>query len=148
MAEEKPQWIETMLNLYSEGRGDIEVCKELKITRTQFNQYCADVPAFAELVERGRDYAEAWWMEQGRINLKNKEFVPAIWQWNMINRYNWSSKKDSAADRDPHLNVDKLRDELFQKMPELARTLNWNPSTQVIDLDESRKAVVKASGKK
>lgn len=145
MANEKPQWIETMLNLYSEGRGDIEVCKELKITRKQFNQYCADVPAFADLVERGRDYAEAWWMEQGRTNMKNKEFVFAIWQANMVNRYNWGSKKE-AAGVSPNLNVDKLREELFLKMPELARTLNWNPNT-VLSLDDARKAVAKSSGK-
>ena len=138
MAKEKPEWIETMLSLYESGRSDVEVCKELKITRKQFDQYCSEVPAFAALVERGRDYSEAWWLEQGRVNLKNKEFVTALWQFNVINRLGWSNKREASPDQ--HQNLDKIRDELRRVMPDLARTLN------ITDMGEvSREAVKKTS---
>lgn len=142
MADEKPQWIETMLDLYQAGRADVEVCKELRITRKQFETYMAEVPAFAELVQRGRDYAEAWWLEQGRVNLKNKDFVTALWTYNLANRYGWSSKRETSQ-VDPNLNIDKLKDELRKALPDLGKMLN----SDVIDLDDARRAVVKTSGR-
>lgn len=135
--EKRTTWIDDMLSCYEVGMSDVEVCKELRITRKQFEQHCADIPEFAALVERGRDYSEAWWLEQGRKNLKNKEFVTALWQFNVVNRLGWSSKRESAAP-EAHLNLDKLRDELRKALPDLARTLN------VVTLDDARQAVVKS----
>jgi hypothetical protein len=143
MADEKPQWIETMLSLYEAGRSDTEVCKELRITRKQFEQYMSDVPAFAELVQRGRDYAEAWWLEQGRVNLKNRDFVTALWQFNMVNRHGWNSKRE-VSPADSNLNLDKLKDELRRALPDLGKMLN----TDVIDLNAARQAVQVTSGKR
>ena len=141
MAKEKPEWIEKLLSLYSQGMSDVEVCKELEITRTQFDSYCAEVPAFAALVERGRDYSEAWWLEQGRVNLKNRDFVTALWQFNVVNRLGWSSKREAAVEK--HENLDKLRDELRKALPDLARRLNVTGN--VIDLTDARLAVEKTS---
>jgi hypothetical protein len=139
----KTHWTETLLDLYQSGRSDVEVCKELKLTRKQFEQYMSESDAFADLVQRGRDYAEAWWMEQGRVNLKNRDFVTTLWQFNMVNRHGWASKRESAQ-VDPNLNLDKLKDELRKALPEIGKMLN----TDVIDLDDARRAVVKTSGKK
>jgi hypothetical protein len=139
-AEPKVSWVDTMLSLYSEGMGDSEVRKELGITRAQFDEYCQTVPAFAALVERGREYAEAWWWSAGRKNIKNKDFVVAIWQQNMTNRYGWSNKRESPAETT--INVDKLREELRKALPDMAAMLN------VITPEIGRKAVVSSLERK
>jgi hypothetical protein len=142
MADEKPQWIETLLSLYSEGMSDAEVIKELKITRQQFDDYCRDVPAFAELVARGRDYSEAWWLTQGRVNLKNKDFVTALWVFNVKNRLGWGDKKELPDNS--NFNYDKINEELRRVAPELMA--KYHPGA-VISLGDARNAVVKSSGK-
>jgi hypothetical protein len=136
----KANWVDSMLDLYSSGRGDAEVRKELGITRDQFDQYCQDVPAFAALVQRGREYSEAWWWAAGRENIKNRDFVTAIWQTNMAQRFGWHAKKESQTEAT--LNVDKLREELRRVLPDMANMLN------VVPQDVGRMAVVKSLERK
>lgn len=117
-------WIDRMLDLYSEGRSDIEVCRDLGITRKQFDNYMATSTAFKDLVDRGRDYAQAHWFSQARTNIKNKEFMTELFKFWMVNNYGWSSSKaDTKRDPNEAVNLDKLKEELKNKMPELALLL-------------------------
>ena len=131
MSEEKKDWTETMVDLYSEGCSDAEVIKELKITRKQFEQYCADVPKFAELVERGRDYAEAWWLEQGRkaVKEKNNSFPQSLYFNSMANKYGWSNKSDNKSGVEATLNLDRLKEELRKALTDIHKMVN------VIEMD-------------
>lgn len=129
--------VDRMLSLYANGYSDIEVCKEIKISFKQFVEYC-DNPGFKNIVDYGRDAAQAWWMTQGRTNLTNKEFVTELWKYNMTNRFGWASKSEAKRDITETVNIDKLKAELKDKMPELAMLLG-EPLDQRKVVSESRK---------
>ena len=122
----KTGWVDQMMEAYNEGASDEEVIKTLGITRTQFDNYCHDVPAFAELVERGRDYAKAWWMEQGRkaIKEKNDAFPQSLYAYSMANKYGWSSKSDRTNTTVDLVSYDKAREELARILPQISSMLN------------------------
>lgn len=129
-------WVKKMLDLYSEGMTDVEVCKEMQITRRKFEEYCATSPEFAAIVEAGRDYAEAFWVSLPRKNLYNKSFMTEAWKFYMANRYAWGTKqevKEKFADYD----IDKVREELRRRYSALGKTLN------VIDMEVVRKGIGK-----
>lgn len=110
-------WTQRLLELYEEGRSDIEVCKELGITKRQFNNYITQSPGFRQLVEMGRDRAEAWWMEQSRGSLRDRDFNTVLWNKHMQNRYGWSDKQDTrSANVNLEGDVEKLTLELKQKL--------------------------------
>src|SRR5690349_289012 len=58
-------WADHMIRLYSEGCGDVEVCKEIKIPYKEFQRRERDDKNFRELVEFGRLARKAWWLEVG-----------------------------------------------------------------------------------
>lgn len=110
-------WAMRLLSLYEEGRSDIEVCKELGITKRQFNNYIAQSPGFRQLVEKGRDLAEAWWMEQSRGALRDRDFNTGLWNKHMQNRYGWTDKQDTrSANVNLEGDVAKLTEELKMKL--------------------------------
>lgn len=129
-------WVEKMLRLYSEGMTDVEVCKEMQITRRKFEEYCSNSPEFKAIVEAGRDYAEAFWVSQPRKNLQNKNFMTEAWKFYMANRYAWGTKqevKEKLSDYD----LDKIREELRKRYGALGQALN------VIDMETVRKGIAK-----
>lgn len=120
--QEDGDLVDKMLRLYASGYSDIEICKEIKISFKQFVDYC-DNPGFKNIVDYGRDAAQAWWMSQGRVNLTNKEFMTELWKYNMTNRFGWATKSEAKRDSTESVNIDKLKAELKEKMPELALLL-------------------------
>lgn len=137
MADGAKGWVEEMIDYYSQGMTDVEVCKELKITRKQFNEYLQD-PNFAELVETGRDYAEAFWVSLPRKNLHDKTFMVDAWKFYMANRYAWGTKTE-RKETSEH-NLEKIKEQLRAALPELGRTLN------IIDMGTVRKGITKQNG--
>lgn len=122
--ETNKDWVTTALALYNEGGSDEEVIKAIGITRSQFDTYCQSVPAFQDLVERGRDYAKAWWLEQGRkaVKEKNNSFPQSLYAYSMANKYGWSNKSESKT-ANVELNLDRDADRLRQALPEMAKLL-------------------------
>jgi hypothetical protein len=62
-------------------------------TRPDFNQ------EFSETIKEARDKCEAWWEQQGRVNLKDKDFNATLFMMNMVNRFKWrrETKDDSTT---------------------------------------------------
>lgn len=132
-------WLAKMIPLYQEGRSDVEVCKELGITLKYFEGLYTSHPKFKELVDRGRDYAQAWWYEQGRKNLDNKSFMTELWKFNMANRHGWATKNDTKNLTPEAVNLDKVREEFKTILPELA-ALAGQPLDQRKIVSESAKS--------
>ena len=90
-------WIDTMLNLYSQGLSDIEVLAEMRVPKRKFEEYMKSKD-FREIVETGRMLSEAYWLKMGRVGAQSKGSVDsAIWSFNMQNRFGWASKQDTRA---------------------------------------------------
>ena len=117
-------WAEIATRLYLEGASDDEVIKALEITQSQFDHYCQTVDAFRDLVERGRTYAKAWWIEQGRkaVKEKNNSFPQSLYAYSMANKYGWSNKKDPGPVT-LDIPLDKAKDDLKKALPEMAKLL-------------------------
>ena len=118
-------WEEKILDLYSQGMSDYEVMTQLRLHDSTFKRFMAE-PDFAEVIQFGRQCSRAWWEEQGRINLNNKDFNSALWKTNVQNRLGWSDKtstheSDSGFER--ALSGDELDREIEARMRKHRLTL-------------------------
>lgn len=84
----------TALQQYAEGASDQEVAKELRIPMSRFKRLYSSDEHFRSVIDDGRGHALAWWMKEGRTNLKNKQFSYVGWFQNMKNRYGWADKAE------------------------------------------------------
>lgn len=124
----RPEWIKKITDSYAAGMSDIEVCRELDITMKTFSETYEENEGFRKLVDHGRMLSNAWWMEQGRKNLWNKEFVTPLWTFNMKNRFGWADKTEvnkNGEQLDLNTNLDDLRTKLHKALPKLLK--NYAP---------------------
>lgn len=102
----KKQGLETMpkgwqvhvLELYAEGASDVEVRAAIYKLRGSFSQtlwdrWMSEEEEFHEVIKKGRELAQAWWENNGRINLYNRDFNSTLWYMNMKNRYGWADSQ-------------------------------------------------------
>lgn len=117
--------------LYAQGASDVEVARLMELSETEFYQFEQDHPAFATFLAKGRTLAKAWWYEQHRSNLRNKEFNTSLYNFAMKNRFGWADKVDTndTTDKDP-VNLDQAKAQLdsalkklMKKDPVLARSI-------------------------
>lgn len=104
-----------IIDLYKQGYSDVEVCRELEITKRQFEKMKAVNPIFREVIERGNDYAEAWNLEQSRVNLQNKDFNTTLFNTRMQNMFGWSQKVDQNT-KALNVNAEMSKEELLKKL--------------------------------
>lgn len=95
-----PDWVGQVKEEYEQGASDVEVCKVLNITMTEFDNYYASNANFARLIDIGRMMSKAWWYSQGRKALANKEFNSPVWNFNMKNRFGWADKTENYSRED------------------------------------------------
>lgn len=106
-----------MIQLYTDGASDREICKSLKITYSDFDKRYKSDETFQKLVDFGRLAAHAWWLELGRKGasgaIKGFNFQP--WYANMKNRFGWSDKVENVNSDDKP--VEQLsQDELISRI--------------------------------
>ena len=77
-----PKFCPVVIKMMSDGASIAEVCKTLKICLSSFTRYEKKHEEFGLAAGRGREVSKAWWLEQGRINLYNKQFNTALWYIN------------------------------------------------------------------
>lgn len=94
MAELPKDYDITALKNYAEGASDQEVAKELRIPMSKFKRLYSTDEHFRSVIDDGRGHALAWWMKEGRVNLRNKQFSYVGWFQNMKNRYGWADKAE------------------------------------------------------
>jgi hypothetical protein len=118
-----------MVTLYAEGRSDLAVCKEIGLSKKRFNHYYDNNPSFRELVDYGRELAQAWWEDQSRINLQNKDFNANLYKTRMANAYGWHDKvQTDNKNVNAEMDLARLRQELVDRLPEVMKLI---PAEQV-----------------
>ena len=95
-------WYNEVLSLYSEGGADVEVKAMIYEWRGSFSnnlwdRWMEEEVEFWETIKKGRLLAEAWWVRNGRTNLKDKEFNYTGWYMQMKNRFGWSDKTETKV---------------------------------------------------
>lgn len=83
-----------LIEMMSFGASVVEVCKVIGVDRKNFYEWLKKYPELKEAKDYGYDLAEAWWLEQGRINLENRSFHYVGWYMNMKNRFKWRDKSE------------------------------------------------------
>lgn len=129
-----------IIDFYKEGMSDIEICRELGITKRTFNSWYDNNPAFRSIVDMGRDFAEAWWDSQWRSGVRNKDVNPGILKPVMQQRYGWTDKTENKnANINADLTLEQMMERLSQQLallpPEQAKLLS-GPVTEYNDNDE------------
>lgn len=120
----KPQvdW-DVLTEAYAEGQSDVEIAKHLGITIARFYRLYEDNTAFSEFVDAGRSLAQAWWYEQMRKGLWNKNFNTPLFNFVMKNRYGWADKTETTdTTGQDNLNADQIKTQLSIAMRKLAET--------------------------
>lgn len=127
-----PSKLDECRSLYEQGAGDVEIANKLGMTIKAFRELYDDNEPFRNFVDQGNTTAQAWWWEQARTNLKNKNFISSLWTINMKNRYGWAEKTDNTSvlegDIDinsAHRQLESALKQLTKKNPDLARQLNF-----------------------
>lgn len=85
-------WVQKLVEIYSSGGSDEEICAELKITMDQFSALYRTDADFKKLVDIGRVLSKAWWYRQGRENVSNRNFNSSLYNFQMKNRFGWSER--------------------------------------------------------
>ena len=112
-----PDWPTIMVTLYAEGRSDLAVCKEIGLSKKRFNHYYDNNPSFRELVDYGRELAQAWWEDQSRTNLNNKEFNANLYKARMAKFYDWSDKvQTDNKNQNSELSLEMLKERFIETM--------------------------------
>lgn len=96
-------WQDDVLQLYSEGGSDVEIKAMIWRWRKSFSnnlwdRWMEDEPEFWETIKMGRILAECWWNENGRTNLKDRDFSYVGWYMQMKNRYGWADKSEQKSE--------------------------------------------------
>lgn len=96
-------WQDDVLHLYSEGGSDVEIKAMIWRWRKRFSndlwdRWMRDEPEFSETIKMGRMLAECWWNENGRTNLKDRDFNYTGWYMQMKNRYGWADKSEQKSE--------------------------------------------------
>ncbi len=92
-------WQNELLELYRQGASDKEVKALIhswlgKFSNNLWDRWMKEEADFWETIKKGRMLSEAWWENQGRTNLTNKDFKATLWYINMKNRFGWSKKRE------------------------------------------------------
>lgn len=94
-------WHDTILKEMSEGASLEEIKAILNISNDLHARWMKDELQYSETIKRGEELSKAWWHNQGRKNLANKDFSATLWYMNMKNRFGWKDRQDiTTNDKD------------------------------------------------
>lgn len=92
---------DVLVKLMSEGASLEEVAGELGVAKSTLYTWFKNFPEFQNARELGIALSEAWWLKQGRIALRQKEFNSSLYYMNMKNRFRWRDRHDvTTNDKD------------------------------------------------
>ena len=94
----KPEMCAAVVELMREGASLIEVAANIGITEETLHQWKKSNKDFSESVKRGAQLSKAWWMKEGRVALRDKDFNATLWYMNMKNRHGWADKVEKKED--------------------------------------------------
>lgn len=95
-----PAMCDRVVALFKEGCSKAEICLDLDISFSTWNNWEKDNPEFLEAVKKGVDLSRGWWEKQGRVGLytsrEGDNLNPTTWFMNMKNRFkeDWRDKQE------------------------------------------------------
>ncbi len=96
----RKEYCERVPELMAEGMSKVEVCAELGVDYHTFLSWQEKHPRFLQSIKKGNRLSEAWWMREGRLALRDKDFNYTGWYMNMRNRHGWADKTENKNEID------------------------------------------------
>jgi hypothetical protein len=93
----RPEMCGEVIELLKEGASIEEIGLELDVGYTTVYLWMDKHPEFMKAVKKGREFSKGWWMKEGRISMRDKDFNSTLWYMNMKNRHGWADKQEIAA---------------------------------------------------
>lgn len=84
---------QAIMNMMQEGMSVASVSREFKVNKDSIYEWAKKHKEFSVALKNGQDWCQGWWEDQGRQNVRNKEFNSTLWYMNMKNRFNWQDYK-------------------------------------------------------
>lgn len=101
-------WYNDILDLYREGAAHEEIKALIWEYRGSFSndlwdRWLKEEPQFSETIKMGTMLSKAWWLKEGRTNLKTIKDVSGVsssfnytgWYMQMKNRFGWKDKTET-----------------------------------------------------
>jgi hypothetical protein len=109
--------------MFEDGSSVQEVCQDkLQISRKTFYNWLERHEEFAEAYEEGRWRSEAFWARMGRSGAMGAMNVnPALWIFNMKNRFGWRDKLPEDKVGDGELSPEEYARRVQLAMDEMNR---------------------------
>ena len=85
-------WGAKILKLAQEGASEVEWRVKLSISQDLYYRLLKEEDEFSITIKKAKEICEAWWLKQGRMNLKESKFQTVLWYMNMKNRFGWRDK--------------------------------------------------------
>lgn len=102
----EPEMCAKVVDLMREGASKTEVCAEIDITFETLSQWTNTESTyfkqeFSDAVKTGERLSQAWWERLGREGSAEKAKInPAVWIFNMKNRFGWKDRLEAIGDPD------------------------------------------------
>ena len=120
------------------GASKAELCLELDISHDTICRWQKTIPEFSEAIRQGEASSKAWWLKQGRENLKNpKGFHAVLWYMNMKNRHGWKDKQDVKLELPKPVIMERLNG--TREAYGFTKELNYEPKEE-LEQEESIEA--------
>lgn len=87
-------YCQTVILMMTEGASMVEIAAEIGVNKTTLYEWEKAHEEFSNALKKGRAFSEAWWVREGRTNLKDRNFNHVLWYMNMKNRFGWKDKQE------------------------------------------------------
>ena len=94
--KKNPDWKERIYEMFGEGDAEINVVVDMGLTRSIHKRFCTDYKEYSEVIEKGKEMSESWWLRQGKKGLNDKSYQTGFYAFNMKNRFGWRDTPLSA----------------------------------------------------
>lgn len=83
------------VRLAMDGKSEVEIAREFGVGVRTMRNWAAKFKMFAQAYEMGSDFHEAWWVAEGKANLKNRSYNTGLFKFLTGNKLGWSEKHES-----------------------------------------------------
>ena len=87
-----PAMCDIFVDMSSRGCSKTEFCATMGLSFEVFRDYSAKHAEFAVAIKKGVSACQAWWEDQGRRHMENRDFNSTLWYMNMKNRFRSSEE--------------------------------------------------------
>lgn len=125
--------------MFSQGQSVAEVARDLGINRATFYNWIDVYPKFKKAYEEGLFISEAFWIQMGRFGaLGLRPVQPALWIFNMKNRFKWRDRPDPEQVGEDEMTPEEFAERATRALMDKRRLDGGDSTFANIEMDSSQ----------